>query len=133
MITIMNLLYVNLFLYVLGTPPTPERPVVLNVTSNAVAFKWPKYECGGGHDVQFFNIRVGYYIYFFSSLTYRYIYSIDARLSSYTVTGLSSSTTYYLSIRAVGKDNVLSSYSSSSSFLTLPPGNVYLKQSYGFT
>ena len=76
MITIMNLLYVNLFLYFLGTPPTPERPVVRNVTSNTVAFKWPKYECGGGHDVQFFNIRVGYYRYFFSSLTYRYIYTV---------------------------------------------------------
>ena len=125
MITIMNLLYVNIFLYFLGTPPTPERPVVRNVTSNTVSFKWPKYECGGGHDVQFFNIRVGYYIYFFSSfMIYRYIYSIDARFSRYTVTGLSSSSTYYLSIQAVGKDNVLSSYSSSSSFLTLPPGNV---------
>ena len=108
-----------------GSPPTPQRPQVQEKDTNSATIRWVKPLCDGGHDIQYYNVRVGYSRYsFYFGLTYRYIYSVDARWSNYTLVGLTARTTYYVSIQAIGKDATTSSYSSSTTFVTLPPGTM---------
>lgn len=96
---------------------------MLKVTSSSITLKWPEYKCDGEHDLQYFNIRIGYHTSIvFSRIIYSYINSVDANLSNYTVTDLVPSTSYMVSVEAVGRDNTRSSYSSSSTVVTLPPG-----------
>ena len=116
-------------------PPTPDRPIILNVTSTTATISWPEIPCNGGHDLQYFTIRIGststdnynyyYYYYFYiydNGLSYNYINSIDARLKNYTIVGLTSDTNYDISLRAEGQDNTLSRFSRSVTITTLPPG-----------
>jgi len=109
-------------LFLLGSPPTPLAPRVLKVEADKVTIALSSYTCDGGHDLQFFNIRVGYRSSLSSSLRYTYFNNIDARLDNYTVTGLDSVTTYYLSLQAIGRDFTRSSLSRSVSVVTVPPG-----------
>lgn len=102
----------------------PGRPTMQKVTATSATVQWPRVPCSGGHDIQYYNIRIGYYRYFQSSITYWYINSIDARSLNYTISGLNTRTNYFISIRAQGKDNYYSSYSTTVTITTPPPGRV---------
>ena len=58
--------------------------------------------------------------------SYTYIRDIDPALRNYTVTGLQTNTYYSFSVQAVNLGAQSSSYSSSFSAATLPPGRYIL-------
>ena len=71
----------------------------------------------GGHQRQYIILRIeedsdyNYDNYYYLRPHYRYIESIDACLINYTLTGLTPSSSYDLSVRAEGKDRTFSGYS----------------------
>ena len=95
-----------------------------NVTSTTATISWSMIPCYGGHDLQYYTIKIGYRYRcsYYSSLADYYINSIGARLMNYTILGLTSNTNYQISVRAEGQESTCSSYSSAITITTLPPG-----------
>ena len=118
-----------IFVTISGGPPTPARPVRLNVTSTSITISWSLLPCNGGHDLLYFRLRYGIKNSFFIllGLSYNYIDSIDARQMNYTMAGLDVNTNYYISIRAEGVDSTFSRYSSAVTITTLTPGNDFVR------
>ena len=117
-----------IFISISGGPPTPARPVILNVTSTSITISWSVLLCNGGHDLLYFRLRYGikkYYFFFFAPI-YNYINSIDARQMNYTIAGLDVNSNYHISIRAEGVDSTFSRYSSEVTITTLAPGNAFV-------
>ena len=112
-----------------GSPQRPSRPTLLKVTDTTVTFSWQENECNGGHFVESFSIRYGLpTIFFFRS--YSYIQGIDGDQRNYTITGLTPSTTYEVSVQAVSTDSATSSYSLSTTFTTLTEGMPLIMHNY---
>ncbi len=107
------------FMFV-GIPPTPARPVIVSRTHNTATVTWTKVNCDGGHDIQYYNLRIGYNRpFFFFGPSYRYVYNLDASTSNYTFQSLNSRSTYYVGVQASGRDSTSSGYSSQVTFVTL--------------
>ena len=115
--------------YFSGGPPTPARPVRLNVTSTSITISWSVLPCNGGHDLLYFRLRYGRKNIFFTyrGLVYNYVNSIDARQMNYTIAGLDVNTNYQISIQAEGLDSTYSRYSSAVTITTLAPGNDFVR------
>lgn len=100
------------------SPPSPDRPFLIKAQSTSLTIGWSEATCNGGHTVNNFNIR----FIQSSSYTYTYIRDIDPLRRNYTITRLQANTDYSFSIQAVNLRAQSSSYSSSFSATTLPPG-----------
>ena len=101
-----------IFITLSDGPPTPARPVRLNVTSTSITISGSVLPYNGGHDLLYFRLRYGrknYFFYLFGWI-YNYINSIDARQMNYTIAGLDVNSNYHISIRAEGVDSTFSSY-----------------------
>ena len=105
----------------LASPPAPGKPYLIKAQSSSITIGWHEAACNGGHTVNNFVIQYrqssssNYY-------SYTYIRNIEPARRNYTVVGLQSSTYYSFSIQAVNLLSSSSSYSSSLSATTLPPG-----------
>ena len=104
-----------------GSVPQPSRPTYTRQGGNFLILAWSQSFCTGGHDISSFQIRYGRRTssYWRSSYTYSYVTVSNPAQRSYTVRGLSSSTTYRISIQAIASDGRMSSYSSTISVSTL--------------
>ena len=105
-----------------ASPPAPGQPFLIKAQSTSLIIGWSEATCSGGHAVNSFNIR--YHRSYGSSYSssYSYIRDIDPVRRNYTITGLQINTYYSFSIQAVNWRAQSSSYSTSFSATTLPPG-----------
>ena len=104
----------------IGSPPAPSRPSPVKIKSNSITIAWSQSVCDGGHIPASFNIRYKRS----TSSYYTYITVSDPTQRNYTIAGLSSTTSYDISIRTVTVDSRQSSYSTAATISTLPPGNL---------
>ena len=110
-----------------GYPPRPSRPSAFEIKSTSITIDWSQSICDGGHIPKSFKIRYRRLSsqYFSTSSTYSYITVLDNSQRRYRFTGLTPSTLYEFSIQTLSFDERTSSYSSSASFSTLPPGKIH--------
>lgn len=102
---------------IIGSPPTPSRPTIVEVRGNTVTIEWSQSVCDGGHTPESYTIR---YKRSSSYSSYSYLYSITQK--RYKITGLTYSTSYQFSVRTTSVDSRSSSFSSFATISTLPRG-----------
>ena len=105
-----------------GSPPRPNRPSPGRIMSNSIQVTWVPPSCTGGHIIIEYNIQ--YYesgTSYFSRVT-QSILHINASWTNYTINDLEPDTSYSFQIQAVTSDYRTSSFSSTRTITTLPPG-----------
>lgn len=109
-----------MLIYIIGLPPSPSRPSASEIKSTSIQIYWSQSVCDGGHIPRVFNIR--YRGLNTGSNAFSYISVLASSQKTYTFTDLFPSTVYEFSVQTITFDSRISSYSSTASFTTLPPG-----------